>query len=59
MNPLLSIFDLLLVPFYIMGTYPHMYYVTKKNIRTNTVFNYFTRGLMVQVYGSIYFWLIN
>ena len=53
MNPLLSIFDLLLTPLYILGAYAYGYYVTKKNIRTNPEYKYFTKGLMVRVFGAI------
>lgn len=53
MNPLLSIFDLLLTPLYILGAYAYGYYVTKKNIRTNPEYKYFTKGLMVRIFGAI------
>lgn len=53
MNPLLSIFDVLLTPLYILGAYAYGYYVTKKNIRTNPEYTYFTKGLMVRVFGAI------
>lgn len=53
MNPLLSIFDLLLTPLYILGAYAYGYYVTKKNIRTNPEYAYFTSGLMTRVFGAI------
>ena len=58
MNPLLSIFDILLTPLYILGAYSYGYYVTKKNIRTNPEYKYFTRGLMVRVFGAIALGLI-
>jgi len=53
MNPLLSIFDVLLTPLYILGAYAYGYYVTKKNIRTNPEYAYFTKGLMVRIIGAI------
>ena len=53
MNPLLSIFDILLAPLYILGAYAYGYYVTKKNIRTRPEYAYFTNGLMVRVVGAI------
>ena len=58
MNPLLSIFDILLTPLYILGAYSYGYYVTKKNIRTNPEYKYFTKGLMVRVFGAIALGLI-
>lgn len=53
MDPLLSIFDILLTPFYILGAYSYGYYVTKKNIREKPEYAYFTKGLMVRVLGAI------
>lgn len=53
MNPLLSIFDILLTPFYILGVYAYGYYVTKKNIREKPEYAYFTKGLMVRVFGAM------
>ena len=53
MNPLLSIFDVLITPLYILGVYAYGYYVTKKNIREQPEYKYFTRGLMVRVCGAI------
>jgi len=53
MNPLLSIFDIFLTPFYIIGAYAYGYYVTKKNIRTKPEYAYFTKGLMVRVLGAL------
>ena len=58
MNPLLSIFDILLTPLYILGAYVYGYYITKKNIRTNPEYKYFTRGLMVRISGAIALGLI-
>lgn len=64
MNPLLSIFDILLTPFYIIGAYAYGYYVTKKNIREKPEYKYFTKGLMTRVVGAmalgvIYFFIIQ
>jgi hypothetical protein len=53
MNPLLSIFDLLLTPFYILAAFAYGYWVTKKNIRTKPEYKYFTRGLLVRIFGAI------
>lgn len=53
MNPLLSIFDILLAPLYILGAYAYGYWVTKRNIRSNPEYAYFTKGLMVRVMGAI------
>jgi len=53
MNPLLSIFDILLTPLYILGAYAYGYYVTKKNIRIRPEYKYFTSGLMTRVFGAI------
>ena len=53
MNPLLSIFDLLLTPLYILGAYAYGYYVTKKKIRENPEYAYFTKGLMTRIVGAI------
>lgn len=53
MNSLLSIFDVLLTPLYILGAYAYGYYITKKNIRTNPEYAYFTSGLMIRIFGSI------
>ncbi len=58
MNPLLSIFDILLTPLYILGAYCYGYYTTKKNIRENPEYKYFTKGLMVRVFGAIALGLI-
>lgn len=64
MNPLLSIFDILLTPFYIIGAYAYGYYVTKKNIREKPEYKYFTKGLMTRVFGAmaiglVYFFYYN
>ena len=52
MNPLLSIFDILLTPLYILGAYAYGYYMTKKHIRRNPEYKYFTKGLMVRITGA-------
>lgn len=53
MHESLSIYDLLLTPFYILGAFCYGYWVTKKNIRTNPEYKYFTLGLMARVFGAI------
>jgi hypothetical protein len=53
MHDNLSIFDILLPPFYIIGALAYGYWVTKKNIRTNPEYKYFTRGLIVRIFGAI------
>ena len=58
MNPLLSIYDILLTPLYIFGAYAYGYWVTKKNIRANPEYAYFTSGLMTRLFGAIALGLI-
>jgi hypothetical protein len=58
MNPLLSIVDIILTPFYILGAYAYGYYITKKNIRTNPEYDYFTKGLMIRIFGAVALGLI-
>ena len=53
MNPLLSIFDILLTPIYILVAYLYGHYVTKKNIREKPEYKYFTRGLLVRISGAM------
>lgn len=53
MSPLLSVFDLLLTPLYILGAYAYGYWVTKKNIQKRPEYAYFTKGLMVRIFGAI------
>lgn len=53
MNPLLSIFDILLTPFYLIGAYAYGYYVTKKNIGEKPEYKYFTSGLMTRIFGAM------
>jgi hypothetical protein len=58
MNDHLSIFDLLLPPFYLIGAFAYGHWITKKKIRTNPEYEYFTKGLMVRVFGAIALGLI-
>ncbi len=58
MNPLLSIFDILLTPLYIIGAYAYGYYVTQKNIKKKPEYAYFTKGLMARICGAIALGLI-
>lgn len=58
MHENLTLFDLLLTPFYIIGAYAYGYWITKKNIRTNPEYVYFTKGLMVRIFGAICLGLI-
>ncbi|MES2514094.1 MAG: hypothetical protein V4580_08105 [Bacteroidota bacterium] len=58
MNDSLTILDLLLPPFYILAAIAYGYWVTKKNIRTNPEYAYFTRGLLVRIGGAIALGLI-
>lgn len=58
MNNNLSIFDLLLPPFYILGAFMYGYWITKKNIRANPEYKYFIKGLMVRIFGAIALGLI-
>jgi len=53
MNPLLSIFDILLTPLYILGAYCYGYWLTKKNIKEKPEYSYFIKGLMVRIFGAI------
>ncbi len=53
MDSLLSIFDILLTPFYILGAYIYGYYITRKKIRENPEYQYFTKGLMIRILGAI------
>jgi hypothetical protein len=53
MNNNLTIFDLLLPPFYILAAYLYGHMVTKKNIRNKPEYAYFTKGLMVRIFGAI------
>lgn len=53
MNDNLTVFDLLLPPFYLMGVYAYGHWITKKKIKTNPEYEYFTKGLMVRVFGAI------
>lgn len=58
MNPLLSIFDILLPPLYILAAIAYGYWKTKKNIRTNPEYEYFTKGLIIRIAGAIALGLI-
>jgi hypothetical protein len=58
MNPLLSIFDILLPPLYILAAIAYGYWKTKKNIRTNPEYEYFTKGLIIRIVGAIALGLI-
>ena len=58
MNPLLSIFDILLPPFYILAAIAYGHWVTKKNIREHPEYEYFTKGLIVRIIGAIALGLI-
>lgn len=49
----LTIFDILLPPLYILGAFLYAYWTTKKNIRTNPEYEYFTKGLLVRIAGAI------
>lgn len=54
MNNNLSIFDLLLPPFYILGAISYGYWIVKKNIRTHPEYKYFIPGLLVRITGSVF-----
>lgn len=53
MYNILTIFDILLPPFYLLGAYLYAYWITKKNIRTKPEYKYFTSGLIVRTFGAI------
>jgi hypothetical protein len=53
MNNNLTIFDLLLPPFYLIGAYAYGHWITKKNIRAHPEYEYFTKGLLVRIAGAI------
>jgi hypothetical protein len=53
MNPLLSIFDILLPPFYLIGAYLYGYWTTKRKIKAHPEYAYFTKGLMARIFGAI------
>lgn len=54
----LTIFDILLPPFYILMAIAYGYWKTKKNIRTNPEYEYFTKGLIIRIIGAIALGLI-
>ena len=58
MNNNLSFLDLLLPPLYILGAYAYGYWITKKNIREKPEYAYFTKGLMVRIFGAILLGLV-
>ncbi len=53
MHPNLSIFDLLLTPLYVLAAFAYAYTVTKKNIKNRPEYAYFTKGLMIRIFGAI------
>lgn len=53
MNNNLTVFDILLPPFYILVAFAYGYWTTRKNIRKNPEYKYFTIGLMTRVFGAI------
>lgn len=53
MNSNLSIFDLLLLPLYIMAAIYYGHWVTQKNIKTNPEYYYFIKGLIARIIGAI------
>ncbi|MES2761305.1 MAG: hypothetical protein V4677_03820 [Bacteroidota bacterium] len=58
MNNSLTFLDILLPPFYILAAIAYGYWVTKRNIRTNPEYRYFTRGLLIRILGAIALGLI-
>lgn len=58
MNNTLSIFDLLLPPFYLLAAISYGYWVVKKNIRTNPEYRYFIPGLLARITGSVFLGLV-
>lgn len=58
MNNNLTIFDILLPPFYLLVAFAYGYWITKKNIREKPEYAYFTIGLMVRIFGAIALGLI-
>ena len=53
MDSSLSIFDVLLPPIYLVAAYTYGYLVTKKNIKNHPEYTFFTKGLMIRIFGSI------
>lgn len=52
-DTLLSVFDILLPPLYLVVVLSYAYFVTKKNIRTNPEYQYFIPGLIARIAGAI------
>jgi hypothetical protein len=60
----LSVFDLLLPPFYLLMAIGYGYYVRNKNIRDKPEYQYFISGLLVRIFGAmalglVYFFYYN
>lgn len=55
---LLSVFDILLPPLYLVIVLSYAYYIKKKNIRTNPEYEYFIPGLVARIGGAIALGLI-
>ena len=53
MNSLLSVYDILLPPLYLIIALGYGYVVTKRNIRERPEYEYFFKGLLVRIIGSI------
>lgn len=53
MDNLLSVYDILLPPIYLIIVLSYAYVVTKRKIRTNPEYRYFTIGLIVRIIGAI------
>lgn len=53
MNSLLSVYDILLPPLYLIIVLGYGYIVTKRNIREKPEYEYFFKGLLVRIIGSI------
>jgi hypothetical protein len=50
---ILTIFDLLLAPIYLIFIYFISGYVQHKNIKINPVYKWYTKGLMVKLFGAV------
>lgn len=53
MRDYLTVFDLLLPPFYLLMAIAYGYYVKNKNIRENPEYKYFIPGLMARIFGAM------
>ena len=53
MSSYLSIFDFLLVPLYILVAIAYGHWATKKNIKTNPEYYYFTKGIIARIIGAM------